>query len=255
MSWSKEQCQILLQEYQKYPCLFAIKSPLYKNKHARQEALHRIEAVVKEVRPSVTIHDIKFKFNGLKTNFMVEYKKWNGSRRSGAGNEDGTDAVYTPTIWYFKSMFFLLEHCQVRMATDSLTEQVETVEESQETECSEYLVGEDGVLEDVNNTPEYIDTPSVSPAASCSSPRQQKQKKRKIQNDVVEANLIREASNTLATINRSMSVTNYVNDEDEALAKYIITKLRKISREDVRMDVEQQILEFLHRGIKQCIDQ
>ncbi|KAB0802702.1 hypothetical protein PPYR_04888 [Photinus pyralis] len=251
MSWSKEQCQVLLQEYQKYPCLYAIKTPLYRNKHARLDALQKIQAVVKEVKPSVSVQDIKLKFNGLKTNFMTEYKKWKSSRHSGAGNDDGEDSSYKPTIWYFKLMFFLLEHCEVRTATDSLTQE-ETECESQEAESTEYTVGEEGVLQETSD----METPPLgSPAASCSSSNgmwQSKPKKRKIQNDLVEANLIREASNTLATINRSMSQNNYSNDEDEAFAKYVSTKLRKITSEAVRMEVEQQIIGLLCSGIREC---
>ncbi|KAL1488265.1 hypothetical protein ABEB36_015219 [Hypothenemus hampei] len=49
----------LIEEYQKYPCLFAVKSREYKNKHARNKALKAIKTVVQEVKPDVTIAEIK----------------------------------------------------------------------------------------------------------------------------------------------------------------------------------------------------
>ncbi|KAF5305357.1 hypothetical protein FQR65_LT18710 [Abscondita terminalis] len=107
MSWSREQCQLLIEEVQKYPCLYAVKSPHYKNKHARQTALEHIQESLQLIKPNVSIGDIKAKFNGLKSNFQV-------------------GLIYTPTIWYFKMMFFLLDHVQVRSAIDSMAEEVET---------------------------------------------------------------------------------------------------------------------------------
>ncbi|XP_031349251.1 uncharacterized protein LOC116175315 [Photinus pyralis] len=257
MSWSREQCEILIQEYQKHPCLYATKSVLYKNRHARQHALEKIEAVLKEVRPSVTINEIKTKFGGLKTNFLNEYKKWNVSRRSGACDNDDDDSLYKPTIWYFKVMFFLLEHCKVRLAVDSLTEDVETEQEdterdSQSSEVQEYVVGEDGVLHDAGD--ENVQSPDMSfQVASPSSSNgfyQPKPKKRKLRQEPVEENLIREASNTLASINQAMKTNQGKNEEDEALAKFIVCKLNQITNEDIRLEVEQEIVECLYRSIK-----
>ena len=88
MSWSREQCVVLIEEYKKNPRLYAIKSQLHKNTHARQAALENIKAALINVKPSVTIAEIKSKFNGLKTNFLTEYKKWKVSKHSGI-EEDG----------------------------------------------------------------------------------------------------------------------------------------------------------------------
>ncbi|KAK4887378.1 hypothetical protein RN001_003649 [Aquatica leii] len=200
----------------------SIKSPAYKNKHARMNAYENIVGRLKEVKPSVTVNDVKIKFNGLKTNFLTEYKKYNSSRRSGAGNGDDNDSIYTPTLWYFNSMFFLLEHCQVRTAVDSLTEEVIPHVTSQDSEMIEYVIRDDSELQDVDS----IDIePEVAPLQPA-SPNQAtlKGKKRKLQEEVVETKLIREASSCLASINENLKKTSSSNNEDEALRDYEIAE-------------------------------
>lgn len=88
MSWSREQVEILLEEYEKYPSLYAIQNPLYKNKHARLEALQKIQGVLCIVKPNVTIADIKAKLTGLRNTFFAEKKKKEASLRSGSGTDD-----------------------------------------------------------------------------------------------------------------------------------------------------------------------
>lgn len=88
MSWSREQVEILLEEYEKFPCLYAIQSPLYKNKHARLDALEKIQEALRIVKPNISIIDIKAKLNGLRNTFFAEKKKTEASLRSGSGTDD-----------------------------------------------------------------------------------------------------------------------------------------------------------------------
>ncbi|KAF5284283.1 hypothetical protein FQA39_LY04576 [Lamprigera yunnana] len=88
MSWTREQVIIIIDGYRKHPCLYAVKSKNYKNKHARTQALEKILKDVRAVKPEVSILEIKNKFNALKTNFMMEHGKMQKSQRSDAGDED-----------------------------------------------------------------------------------------------------------------------------------------------------------------------
>ncbi|XP_044749767.1 uncharacterized protein LOC123310365 [Coccinella septempunctata] len=110
MSWSRDQVSLLIEEYHKYPCLYAVKSPMYKNEHARNTAIEAIEASLKTLRPSVTSQEIKSKFQALKTNFLNEHRKHVQSMKSGAGQ----DEIYIPSLWYFNSMKFIVDHVDVR---------------------------------------------------------------------------------------------------------------------------------------------
>lgn len=85
MVWSSEHVSTLIEEYQKYPCLYAIKHPLYHNRNARVNALTKICEVLCEVRPKTTVEEIKVKFSSLRTTFLSEKRKMEKAIKSGAG--------------------------------------------------------------------------------------------------------------------------------------------------------------------------
>ncbi|KAK4886283.1 hypothetical protein RN001_002554 [Aquatica leii] len=132
--WSQEQETELINEYQKYPCLYAVKSKDYKNRHARAKALENIQAHLNIYKKDVTASDIKTKFNALKSNFMTEYKKVVASQKSGADDED----VYVPTLWYYTLMYFVLEHNLPRLSIDSIS-----ISQSEPIEIDEELHNDD----------------------------------------------------------------------------------------------------------------
>ncbi|KAF5285431.1 hypothetical protein FQA39_LY16685 [Lamprigera yunnana] len=88
MSWSRDEVGLSIDEYKKYPCLYAAKSKEYKNKHARGRALQNIEAELRVIKPDVTANDIKIKFHGIKTNFLAEHRKHAKSIHSGVRDDD-----------------------------------------------------------------------------------------------------------------------------------------------------------------------
>ncbi|KAF5297045.1 hypothetical protein FQA39_LY12259 [Lamprigera yunnana] len=88
MSWSRDEVGLLIDEYKKYPCLYATKSKEYKYKHARERALQNIEAELRVIKPDVTANDIKLKFHGIKTNFLAEHRKDATSIHSSVGDDD-----------------------------------------------------------------------------------------------------------------------------------------------------------------------
>ncbi|XP_044744272.1 uncharacterized protein LOC123306368 [Coccinella septempunctata] len=96
MSWSRDQVSLLIEEYHKYPCLYAVKSPMYKNKHARNTAIEAVEASLKTLRPSVTSQEIKSKFQALKTNFLNEHRKHVQSMKSGARQDEFLEIEAAP---------------------------------------------------------------------------------------------------------------------------------------------------------------
>lgn len=132
MSWSRQEVHLLIQEYQKHPCLYAVKTPAYKNKHARIQALNQIHTNLRKLKPEVSINDIKTKFAALKSTFLNEHRKTEESKNSGVGEESVSShyylfmfveifyfQLYTPTLWYYEQMYFVLEHQAPRQAIDS----------------------------------------------------------------------------------------------------------------------------------------
>ncbi|KAF5297049.1 hypothetical protein FQA39_LY12263 [Lamprigera yunnana] len=89
MSWSRDKVGLLIDEYKKYPCLYATKSKEYKNKRARGRALQNIETELRMIKPNdVTANDIKIKFHDIKTNFLADHRKHAKSIHSGVGDDD-----------------------------------------------------------------------------------------------------------------------------------------------------------------------
>ncbi|KAF5271851.1 hypothetical protein FQA39_LY07991 [Lamprigera yunnana] len=156
MSWTREQVIIIIDGHRKHPCLYAVKSKNYKNKHARTQALEKILKDVRTVKPEVSILEIKNKFNALKTNFMMEHRKMQKLQRSGAGDED----ISVPSLWYFENLLFVLEHATPRASYDSIivNEEVCETEASQDTEMKLLLIDED-----------YIDEATAALVTSSSS--------------------------------------------------------------------------------------
>ncbi|KAF5275500.1 hypothetical protein FQR65_LT16633 [Abscondita terminalis] len=187
MSWSWNEVNRLIEEFQKYPCLYATKSANYKNKHARITALNNIKQALETFKPEISITDIKGKFHALKCTFLTEHRKHEASLSSGAGG----DTVYTPTLWYFDKISFILEHQTPRQSTDSYSLINETETESQneiedDDVVMEYEIQDDNTLKVISKKPSkdcgssLYDTPSTSRSSSPST----EPKKRKQNNDV-----------------------------------------------------------------------
>lgn len=82
MSWTKEEIEILINAYKCQPCLYAAKHTMYRNRHARKQALLEVANVLKAAGKTVSSLDIKSKFNNLRANFMTQHKKYVASRNS-----------------------------------------------------------------------------------------------------------------------------------------------------------------------------
>ncbi|KAK4887401.1 hypothetical protein RN001_003672 [Aquatica leii] len=119
MLWTTESVNILIDEYQKYQCLYITKHPLYHNRSARTDALKNISTVIDLIRPGTTIDEIKSKWSSLRSTYICEKRKYETSFKSGSG----TSSVYKPSLWYFNRMMFLNEHVASRPSTSSFSEE------------------------------------------------------------------------------------------------------------------------------------
>ncbi|KAK9873635.1 hypothetical protein WA026_023420 [Henosepilachna vigintioctopunctata] len=234
MSWSKDQVIILIEEYQKHECLYAVKSKLFKNRHARQKALEEIQSILKKIRPEVNISEIKSKFQALKSNFITEYKKYTDSQRSGMATED----IYTPTIWYFNYFFFLLDHIEARNSFDLIAESNQSCNLLDET------VNTEDCIENVEQ--EFV--------------TKKKKKIVDLKNEQVNQQndkIVQMAFRALENISKSLSGTEdkdgsnkNIRDEDETLASYLVSRLKQIKRRDIRLQVEEKLIIMIFEGIK-----
>lgn len=105
--WTRSVVSNLIHIYKKYECLWQIDSPNYKNKNKRLEAWHSLcNEVNSRLKLQLSTEDIQKKISGLRTSYSKEVKLVEGSRHSGAGDNDGVP-VYEPTWWAFHSLSFL----------------------------------------------------------------------------------------------------------------------------------------------------
>lgn len=98
-SWTQSQIETLIEEYQSYPCLYAIKNKDYHNKYKRNLALEDITKKVNVLRPNTTIQEVSKKFHGLRNTYSAERKKVLEAIHSGMGEEEVCKAarnMHTP---------------------------------------------------------------------------------------------------------------------------------------------------------------
>ncbi|KAF5285977.1 hypothetical protein FQA39_LY16488 [Lamprigera yunnana] len=116
MGWSQEHVQALIECYRANECLYMVTSPWYKNKHARSAVLQQIVECLKSLGRKCTIAEIKSKWNGLRTNYLSECRKYESTQKSGAGADD----ILKPSLWYFDLMRFIDKYSNPRQSIDVL---------------------------------------------------------------------------------------------------------------------------------------
>ncbi|XP_031327891.1 uncharacterized protein LOC116176413 isoform X1 [Photinus pyralis] len=278
MSWSREQVTMLIEVYKNHPCLYVVKSPQYKNKHARNAALTDICSKLEAVKAGVTIADVKNKFAALRQNFLVEYRKHENSMKSGSGT-DQVNAnlhcnksyssknvcfkVYIPTIWYYDLMLFVLEHSIAKTAiydsipkplspslsSDSNIESLEFTDISQlevvyEDEPDDSQTEEEPVNGGASNVHVIEQTPQTS--------RPQSQLKRKKGNEIDyladASRAINEIANAVAR--KKPDVSTIKADRIDVFLKYIEPKLRRIKNDDLLDKIESDIVHIISKNFK-----
>lgn len=101
--WSENTTLKFVQEYRMRECLWNTKSPIYKNRNARETAFKEIQEVMGIEGFGVT--EIKNKIKALRSTYAQELKKIKDSKKSGAG----TDSVYVPHVKWFEEMHAFLQ--------------------------------------------------------------------------------------------------------------------------------------------------
>lgn len=86
-----------LELYEQRPCLWDHKSPLYKNRSLREEALQEIVEAMSEYVRNFDVNMAKAKIRSLRNAYMLElHKVWRSNR-----NAESPDDIYTPTVPWF----------------------------------------------------------------------------------------------------------------------------------------------------------
>lgn len=114
--WTKALTLKLIELYRDRPCLYQIKSDLYKNRIEKTKAYADILHHIQIVNPVCSLEILKKKLNTLRSQYRKELKLMNTSRKSGAG----THEVYVPKLWCFYELRFLDDGELQRESTSNL---------------------------------------------------------------------------------------------------------------------------------------
>ncbi|KAK4882524.1 hypothetical protein RN001_005843 [Aquatica leii] len=248
MSWNQEEVLLLIEQYQKWPCLYAVRSKEYKNKHARVKALEDVFQVVKLLKSTISQTDMKTKFANLKTTFMQEFRKYKESFKSGAGTED----IYTPTLWYFQQMMYVAEHNEIRPAVDSIETNNEDAASDGEVGLEVDTCSSSTNSNDIEDTMVWEGTvEELETLGNCSTPTNRTTKRKANSGDL---NACLNSADSAISDMRAAVLQNAAakKPKNAAFGAYVAEKLTEITDPNLRLEAEYKINKVLFDALRQC---
>lgn len=112
--WTNEEIRMLIYFYEENPVLWNVRSPSYRNRNTKQEALKLIAT-----KFNTDVNEITRKLHNLRSQFMQEIKKTK-SKKSGAGS----DEVYISKWPYFSALKFIERSVDNSETTDNLVRKI-----------------------------------------------------------------------------------------------------------------------------------
>ncbi|XP_018025076.1 uncharacterized protein LOC108680700 [Hyalella azteca] len=116
--WNRDVTERLIELYRQAPCLWKVKSSVYKDRISRHQALEKISEQMKKSDASMNIEKIRKKIHTLRNQFRSEMKRKKDTLKSGTGAEDS----FTPRLWCFNILSFLTDGDEKRPSVSSLDE-------------------------------------------------------------------------------------------------------------------------------------
>ncbi|XP_042237253.1 uncharacterized protein LOC121876281 isoform X2 [Homarus americanus] len=231
LHWSRQDTVRLIDLYRHYPCLWNVKSDMYKDRDKRAAALKGIAEEIMKITASITTRDIKRKIETLRNQYRREMRLVHKSQKLGAG----TDEIYRPKLWCFNDLSFLNDSDTIRASVSNMDAGTNHTTEDVATEEAESS-------SDVNSNPGTTldaDDPVAQPSSfTCSSAARPigGPKKRKRQDA---------CDNILSLIGERLQSSR--QDEFDIIGKNVNNKLRRLSREQ-QLFAERLINDVLFEG-------
>lgn len=123
--WDRKETLLLIDLYRQNPCLWNVKSDVYKDRNKRVAAINEITAGMNRSGLSVTASEVRKKIESIRSQYRRELRKLGKSKKSGAGADD----IYTPILWCFDDLCFLNDGDSMRESVSSMDSQVSHVPE------------------------------------------------------------------------------------------------------------------------------
>uniref|UniRef100_A0A1Y1MVI3 MADF domain-containing protein n=2 Tax=Photinus pyralis TaxID=7054 RepID=A0A1Y1MVI3_PHOPY len=243
-----------------------VTSPLYKNKHARNAALQNIAECLKSMGRNVTIPEIKVKWNGLRTNYLSELRKYESTQKSGAGADD----ILKPSLWYFDIMRFIDKYINPRKSTDVLDITAATVDIDNGSDDIDH--GNDVIIEYIDESDIETINSNISSPATFVLPTDDTQtvgsfipnKKKISSNENIpstpsvrpsrkvrkEDKLAEEQALTLGAIRTAIEQRKPTPTYNSPFSNYVAFRLNSITDDTIRATAEEEIMEVIFRNYK-----
>ncbi|XP_066989137.1 uncharacterized protein [Macrobrachium rosenbergii] len=118
--WDRAQTLMLIELYRLNPCLWNVKSDVYKDRNKRAVAINGITADLQRIGSHVNAVEVKRKIEIIRSQYRREVRKIEKSKRSGAGAD-----MYAPTLWFFDELCFLNDGDSTRESVSNMDGQGE----------------------------------------------------------------------------------------------------------------------------------
>lgn len=112
-NFSRAFVQDFIDLYRGHECLWKMKSRSYSDRNMKRMAYEKLVGKLREVDPTADREAVVKKINNLRSAYRKELRKVADSKRSGG------DSVYSPKLWYFHLLSFLLDQESPRAATSN----------------------------------------------------------------------------------------------------------------------------------------
>ncbi|GLV37438.1 Dpt-YFP repressor by overexpression [Carabus blaptoides fortunei] len=115
--WTREAMEILVDLYENYPTLYAVKSTDYHNRNLKRTAMEELTKQLNiRLNKNFNVEEVKSKVTKLRSQFIENMGKIKASKASGARAED----VYKPTWFLFNHLRFIVPHILHRKGKSNL---------------------------------------------------------------------------------------------------------------------------------------
>lgn len=165
---------------------------------------------------------VRKKIANLSTVFLKEHKKIEGSKRSGSAS----DQVYTPNLWYYNELLFLMEKEPQNQSLVIMSAQ-ESAAVDEEGEASSLTLMQTTTADDTTQDPS-LQTENQEPTPSCSTSNPPPKKRSRKTTNAEQEDFITQAKKAL----------NNPPDRIEDYAGYLSKTLRELSKEQ-RLECER----------------
>ncbi|XP_066989136.1 uncharacterized protein [Macrobrachium rosenbergii] len=259
--WDRAQTLMLIELYRLNPCLWNVKSDVYKDRNKRAVAINGITADLQRIGSHVNAVEVKRKIEIIRSQYRREVRKIEKSKRSGAGAD-----MYAPTLWFFDELCFLNDGDSTRESVSNMDGQGEKrcYQRGMAVGCSSEEVSDHEIFEDPSiQQPDdiassYSTTPPGTPVPSTSREnvqsgtpephRNQRLARRGIKRSTAVDDRQEALQEALRQLTYLIARSEEADNDDESdFGRVVTNDLRKMNEEN-KVHAQKLISEVLYIG-------